>query len=77
MRIVCALTNKYMSPLTSPASVEQDEAVAARMLAQCGKVNNLKEIIEGKKLPKRRNVGSLLDDSEDDGGTTTGAYLMC
>jgi len=66
-----------MSPLTSPASVEQDEAVAARMLAQCGKVNNLKEIIEGKKLPKRRNVGSLLDDSEDDGGTTTGAYLMC
>ena len=39
--IVCALTNKYMSPLTSPASVEQDKAVAARMLAQCGKVDDL------------------------------------
>ena len=53
VRIVCALSNKYMPPLSSPASIQQDEAIAAKMLAQCGKVNTLKEIIEDKKLPKR------------------------
>ena len=62
VRIVCALTNKYMPPLSSPASVEQDQTVAARMLTQCGKVNALKEIIEEKKLPKRGKCWKSAED---------------
>ena len=62
VRIVCALTNKYMPPLSSPASVEQDQAVAAKMLTQCGKVNALKEMIEEKKLPKRGKCWKSAED---------------
>jgi hypothetical protein len=51
-----------MPPLSSPASVEKDEAIAAKMLAQCGKVNTLKQMVEEKKMPKRGKCWKQADE---------------
>uniref|UniRef100_A0A8W8MLA5 DDE Tnp4 domain-containing protein n=1 Tax=Magallana gigas TaxID=29159 RepID=A0A8W8MLA5_MAGGI len=52
VRIVCSICNRYLKPLAS-GSVEEDQALGAKMLFLSKQVNQLKEQVEEQHLDRR------------------------
>ncbi|XP_052247599.1 uncharacterized protein LOC127855818 isoform X1 [Dreissena polymorpha] len=67
VRIVCAISNKYFPPLSSPDQVEQDELIAQKMLQQNEKENELKMLVEEKGLARKKTIWRPIEDCEVQG----------
>ena len=62
VRIVCAISNKYFPPLSSPDQVEQDELIAKKMLQQNEKEDELKMLVEEKGLARKKTIWRPIQD---------------
>ncbi|KAH3777951.1 uncharacterized protein LOC127845698 isoform X2 [Dreissena polymorpha] len=67
VKIVCAISNKYFPPLSSPDQVEQDELIAEKMLQQNEKENELKMLVEEKGLARKKTIWRPIEDCEVQG----------
>ncbi|XP_065935231.1 uncharacterized protein [Magallana gigas] len=62
VRIVCAISNKYLPPL-STGNADDDEALAAKMQYLSKQVNSLKAFVEEHALDKRSSCWEVSSDS--------------
>lgn len=62
VRIVCAISNKYLPPL-STGNANDDEALAAKMQYLSKQVNSLKAFVEEHALDKRSSCWEVSSDS--------------
>jgi len=62
VRIVCALCNKYLPPLSSPSQAEADERVAQQMLQLAARGNELQAYVQERGLERKLKVWKTVQD---------------
>lgn len=53
VRIVCAVSNKYLPPINATNNTEEDQLIAGRMLDRLSKANELQKYVEENNLDRR------------------------
>jgi hypothetical protein len=64
VRIVCAISNKYFPPISSPDQTDRDKEMATKMLQQCEKSNDLKIAIEDMGLNRKVKVWKTVNECD-------------
>ena len=64
VRIVCAVSNKYLPPINATKDTEEDQLIASRMLDRLSKENELQSFVEEHHLERRSVVWTNVDDCD-------------
>ena len=64
VRIVCAILNKYMTPINATKDSEEDLVTASRMLERVAKTNELQQFIEENNLERRSAKWESVDECQ-------------
>ena len=64
VRIVCAISNKYLPALSPPEQTARDEQVAHQMLAMLTKTNELQQYVVERGLERKLKVWKSVDSCE-------------
>ena len=64
VRIVCAVSNKYMKPINATKDSEEDLLTARRMLDRVNKTNELQQLVEENHLERRSAKWSNVDECQ-------------
>ena len=64
VRIVCAISNKYMQPINPTKDTEEDLLTARRMLDRVSKTNELQQLVEENHLERRSAQWESADECQ-------------
>lgn len=64
VRIVCAVSNKYMKPINATKDSEEDILTANRMLDRVSKTNELQQLVEENHLERRSAKWASVDECQ-------------